>query len=107
MPLSNPRVGKPTGGYSLMSMSELFNQILQDFAEHFKLCEKKRVVLPLDQAGWHTTERLQVPNGIHLLHLPAYSPELQPAQRLWPLVNEPLVNQAFDSIEEVEEVDRR
>ena len=84
--------------------TELFNQVLQDFAEHFKLGEKKRVVLPLDQAGWHTTERLQVPNGIHLLHLPAYSPELQPAERLWPLVNEPLVNRAFDSIDEVEEV---
>lgn len=84
--------------------TELFNQVLKDFAEHFKRGPNKRVILPLDQAGWHTTDKLEVPDGIHLLHLPPYSPELQPAERLWPLVNEPLVNQAFDSIAEVEEL---
>jgi transposase len=84
--------------------TELFNRVLKDFAEHFQVGPNKRVILPLDQAGWHTTEKLQVPEGIHLLHLPAYSPELQPAERLWPLTNEPLVNQAFESMDEMEEV---
>lgn len=37
-----------------------------------------------------------------MLPLPPYSPELQPAEGLWSLVNEPLGNQAFDSIEVVE-----
>lgn len=83
--------------------TELFNRVLKDFAEHFNLGANKRVILPLDQAGWHTTEKLEVPEGIHLLHLPPYSPELQPAERLWPLVNEPIANQAFDSIDEIEE----
>ena len=45
-----------------------------------------------------------MPEGIHLVHLPPYSPELQPAERLWTMVNESLVNQAFDSIEEVEDL---
>lgn len=84
--------------------TELFNRVLQDFAEHFKVGPTKRIILPLDQAGWHTTEKLQVPEGIHLLHFPPYSPELQPAERLWPLVNEPLANQAFENIAEVEEI---
>lgn len=65
---------------------------------HFGVGKTKRVILPLDQAGWHITEKLQVPEGIHLLPMPPYSPELQPASRLWPLVNEPLVNQAFDRL---------
>jgi transposase len=34
--------------------------------------------------------------------LPAYSPELQPAERLWPLVDAPLSNRTFDSIDELE-----
>jgi len=33
----------------------------------------------------------------------AYSPELQPAERLWSLVDEPLVNEHFETIEEMEE----
>jgi len=47
---------------------------------------------------------LKVPEGIHLVPLPPYSPELQPAERLWPLVNEPLANEAFETIAEVEEL---
>lgn len=84
--------------------TELFNRVLQDFAKHFQLGKQKRVILPLDCAGWHTAQKLQVPEGIHLVHLPPYSPELQPAERLWVLINEPLVNQAFNSIREVEEL---
>ncbi|WP_353738116.1 hypothetical protein [Microcystis sp. M038S2] len=34
--------------------------------------------------------------------LPAYSPELQPAERLWSLVDEPLVNEYFETIEALE-----
>jgi transposase len=84
--------------------TELFSLVLQDFAEHFGIGDHKRVILPVDQAGWHLSEQLRVPEGIHLLPLPPYSPELQPAERLWPLINESIVNQAFQSIKEVEEL---
>ena len=59
---------------------------------------------PYYQAGWHTSEQLEVPEGIHLVSLPPYSPELQPAERLWPLVDEPLANQAFKTLDEAEEL---
>ena len=45
-----------------------------------------------------------MPEGSHLVPMPPYSPELQPAERLWPLINEPLANKAFESIAEVEEL---
>ena len=41
------------------------------------------VVLVLDKAGWHVTGRLKPPDNITLVHLPAYSPELNPVERLW------------------------
>jgi DDE superfamily endonuclease len=40
-------------------------------------------VLILDQAGWHGSPRLAVPDNITLLPLPAYSPELNPVERVW------------------------
>ena len=57
----------------------------------------------LDQAGWHTSDQV-VPEGIELVPLPSHSPELQPAERLWPLTNEPLVNRSFASLEELDQV---
>jgi transposase len=37
-----------------------------------------------------------------LLFLPPYSPELQPAEHLWPLTNTVLVKRHFASIDELE-----
>jgi transposase len=64
----------------------------------------KQIVLVLDRAGWHKTQRLRVPEHVHLLFLPPYSPELQPAEHLWPLTNTVLVNRHFASIDELEDV---
>jgi hypothetical protein len=41
--------------------------------------------------------------GIHLESLPSSSPELQSAERLWPLTNEAVANGLFEEIEELEE----
>jgi len=58
-------------------------------------------VLVVDRAGWHTSVKLRVPDYVHLLLLPPYAPELQPAEHLWPLTNAALVNQHFATIEDL------
>jgi hypothetical protein len=41
-------------------------------------------VVWLDGAGWHQTGgKLKVPDNISLLHLPTYSPELNPVENIW------------------------
>ena len=77
---------------------------LFDFAQQHQLGKDKVIVLVLDNAGWHRTAKLKLPEGLELLFLPPYSPELQPAERLWSLVDEPIVNQAPGSLEILEEV---
>jgi len=42
-----------------------------------------QVVLLLDNAGWHVRQALQVPANITWVPLPAYSPELNPMERVW------------------------
>ena len=36
-----------------------------------------------DQAGWHSAKELRIPDNVILLPLPAYSPELNPVERIW------------------------
>jgi len=57
----------------------------------------------MDQAGWHTSSQVEVPEG-HLEFMPSHSPELQPAERLWPLTNEAVANQLFQTLDDLEEV---
>jgi len=82
----------------------LYTRALQDFAQAIGAGPRKRVVLVVDGAGSHRSHEVVVPEGLHLIALPPYSPELQPAERLWPLTNEPLVNRHFASLADLEAV---
>ena len=84
--------------------TELFNKVLADFAREFNLGANKHILLAVDRAGWHTSNDLELPFGLHLTFLPSHSPELQPAERLWPIVDEPLANQSFETLDDLEEV---
>ncbi len=83
--------------------AEVFSLALEHFARQVGAGEKRRIVLTLDQAGYHTSKEVRVPEGINLEFLPAHSPELQPAQRLWVLTNEGVVNRLFADLDELEE----
>jgi transposase len=86
-----------------MVNAEVFSLALEHFAREVGAGTRKRIVLVLDRAGWHTGKEVEVPQGIHLEFLPSSSPELQPAERLWPLSNEGVANRHFEKIEELEE----
>lgn len=97
----------PTSGRTVFHLATsvsipLFEAELAAFARQVGVCPTKQIVLVLDGAGWHTSVRLRVPEHVHLLFLPPYSPELQPAEHLWPLTNSVLANRHFASIDALE-----
>lgn len=59
-------------------------------------------VVILDQAGWHTTDKLSVPENISLLPLPARAPELNPVENVWQFLRENwLSNRIFKSNDDI------
>ena len=60
-------------------------------------------VVLLDGAGWHQTGgKLKVPDNISLLKLPAYSPELNPAENIWQFLRQNhLSNRVFDGYDAI------
>jgi transposase len=61
-------------------------------------------MLVVDRAGWHVGGELRLPAGSDLVYLPAAAPALQPAERLWSLLDEPIVNRAFPDLAALEAV---
>src|SRR3954453_23897526 len=76
-----------------------FEALLALFAREAGAGRDRIIALVLDNAGWHTEPGLTVPEGVRLVHLPPYSPELQPAECLWPVLDEPLANKHFRTIQ--------
>jgi hypothetical protein len=93
-----PATGRTVWNIANAVCKELFELFLADFAKSTGAGATKRIVLQLDNAGWHGPENLVVPDGIRLVFQPAHSPELQPAERLWAFVDEPLANRCFKTI---------
>ncbi len=59
-------------------------------------------VLMLDQAGWHVSPKLRVPDNITLLPLPPRAPELNPVENVWQFIRDNwLSNRIFGSYEEI------
>ena len=83
---------------------EVMNLALAEFARDVNPEGKKQIILLLDRAGFHTGKDLDVPQGIELFFLPPYTPELQPAERLWPLLREVVANKVFRTLSDLEEV---
>ena len=68
----------------------------------------RHVVLVLDQAGWHVAKALRVPDNVTLLHLPPYSPELNPTERLWSyLKSHYLSNRVFEDYDDLFEAGKQ
>ncbi len=77
-------------------MMELFlEHVSSTFAKYF-------VVMQVDQAGWHVTKELTIPENIRLIAQPAYSPELNPVEHVWEELREKqLANLALASLDDV------
>jgi hypothetical protein len=56
----------------------------------------------LDQAGWHMTDKLDIPGNITLLPLPAKAPELNPVENVWQFMRQNwLSNRVFRSADDI------
>ena len=98
----HPNSGKSVW-YLLPSLNAAaFQVVLEDFARDVLDSSGKRVLIVLDNAGWHKAKALRVPDGLEFVFLPAYSPELQPAERLWALSDETVTNRCLESVDALE-----
>jgi hypothetical protein len=85
----------------------LMGQALAAFAAHADPGGEKVLVVLVDNAGWHVARRLAVPANVVLHFLPPCTPELQPAEPLWPLVREALANRTIGRVEYLRKIVRR
>lgn len=99
-----PQTGQ-TWWYILPELSTTaLSLVLGDFARTVLANQNHQVLLQMDNAPWHVSKHLRVPDGIRTITQPPYSPELQPAERLWQLTDQPLKNHSFDTLDQLQAV---
>ena len=61
--------------------SDVINIFLKQFTA--EVSHDVHVLLVWDQAGFHTSKKLKIPENMTIVPLPPYSPELNPVENLW------------------------
>ena len=56
----------------------------------------------MDRAGWHSTDKLNVPKNLTIILLPSKSPELNPVENVWQYLRQNwLSNTVFDDYDAI------
>lgn len=80
--------------------SKCFQMFLDIFSEKNP---NELLVLVLDNAAFHKAKKIVLPNNVRMIFLPPYSPELNPAEKVWQKFKRAFTNKLFDSIEQMRE----
>lgn len=57
----------------------------------------------LDNGAFHKAKRLVIPENIALVFLPSYSPELNPAEKIWWVIKRAFTGKIFSCLDNLSE----
>jgi transposase len=97
-------VAPKTGKHFSLILPYVNTEMMQIYLDQLSIeCQDKRVILIMDQAGWHKSKHLIAPDNIELWFLPPYSPELNPIERLWKRLKQIMLhNRIYHSLTQLE-----
>lgn len=76
------------------------NKIFENYLEAFsKENPREYKIVVIDNAAFHSTKHIKVPDNIHLLNIPPYCPELNPCEQIWQHIKQRFKNRQFETIE--------
>ncbi|MFM6251449.1 MAG: IS630 family transposase [Dolichospermum sp.] len=78
--------------------TECFEVFLEELS---KQNEHEFKVLVLDNGAFHKAKRLEIPKNIALCFIPPYSPELNPAEKVWAFIKNKITNKIFKTLDEL------
>jgi transposase len=91
-----------TGNDFLMEFPDCNADNFQIFLDEFSAENPKTlIIMPLDNGAFHKAKKLKIPDNIKLVFLPPYSPELNPAEKMWARFKRTFTNKLFKSLEEI------
>jgi transposase len=96
-------VDPSTGDSFSLFLPWVNTEMMNLYLQHMKVeSPDQRILLIMDQAGWHRSSDLQIPAGIDIVFLPPYSPELNPVERYWKALKQAVVhNRLYEKLDDM------
>lgn len=93
-----------TGDSFLLELPLCNGNTFQIFLDQFSLQNEQELkLIVLDNGAFHKARTLVIPDNIVLIFLPPYSPELNPAEKIWARFKRQFTNQFFKTMDDLQE----
>nr|WP_298390423.1 IS630 family transposase [Hydrotalea sp.] len=90
------------GNHLLLEMPHCNTDNFQVFLTELSQIDKDEFkIVVLDNGAFHKAKRLMIPPNIELIFLPPYSPELNPAEKVWWKIKREFKNKFFESMDDL------
>ena len=76
--------------------ADCFQVYLDEFSKH---CPDQLKIMFLDNGVFHKAKHLEIPNNIILSFIPPYSPELNPAEKVWDFIKDKIANKIYKTLD--------
>lgn len=80
--------------------SDIFYEYLLNLSEYNP---EEYKILVIDNAGFHSLKGRELPKNIGLLRIPPYTPELNPAERVWGYIKAKFKGVFFEKLDDVKQ----
>ncbi len=77
---------------------EIFYKYITEFSK-YKPNELKIIII--DNAGFHSLSKYNIPDNIVFVRIPPYSPELNHSEKIWAYIKQSYKNRVFENLENV------
>ena len=91
-----------TGTHFTLELPKCNTDCFQLYLDEFsKQAPDEFKIMVLDNGAFHNTKDLEVPPNIGLLFIPPYSPELNPAEKLWRHFKDQIATEVFKPLDDL------
>ena len=75
--------------------NDIFEGFLKDFSNQNP---RELKIIIIDNAGFHACQNITIPDNIKLIRIPPYTPELNPAEKVWQWMKDKVAMKFFEDI---------
>ena len=91
-----------TGTHFTLELPKCNSDWFQLYLDEFSLQDPDEFkILFLDNGAFHKAKELDIPHNIQLVFIPPYSPELNPAEKMWRYFKDRIANEVFKTLDDL------
>ena len=92
------------GSHFTLDLPYCNTEMMQLYLNHFSLVKPNELKITImDNAAFHHSKKLTMPKNIVPIFIPPYTPELNPAERVWQYLKDNVCHKIFETLDDIQD----